>query len=102
VGCPCNRFFDSGLVDTVRCFRAVSLIIEDESIRVPDAVFDAIRPIFAASGDDILLLSTPFGTRGHYHALEAGPDNGWEKITVTADKCPNNGDRGGTIISAGS
>jgi hypothetical protein len=49
---------------TIRGFSGVAPLIVDEASRVSDELYQAIRPMLAASGGEILLLSTPFGKRG--------------------------------------
>ncbi len=73
---------------TVRGFSAPALVIEDESARVPDDYHYSIKPMLAVSGGDLLLMSTPFGKRGHFFHIftEAGPE--WQKILVPATECP--------------
>ena len=51
---------------TIRGFSGASLIIEDEASRVPDDLYRAIRPMLATSNGRIILMSTPFGKRGHF------------------------------------
>lgn len=72
---------------TVRGFSGASLIIEDEASRVPDDLYRAMRPMLAVSGGRLILMSTPFGKRGHFFD-EWSQGQGWERITVTADECP--------------
>jgi len=55
-----------GKEQTVRGFSGVTLLVVDEAARVPDALYYAIRPMLAVSGGRIVLLSTPFGTRGFF------------------------------------
>lgn len=55
-----------GKEGTIRGFSGVDSLIVDEASRVPDALYQAIRPMLAVSGGDILLLSTPFGKRGFF------------------------------------
>jgi hypothetical protein len=73
---------------TIRGFSGVSLLIVDEASRVPDELYQAIRPMLAVSGGDIILLSTPFGKRGFFHHewTEGGAD--WYRTKVTAEDCP--------------
>ena len=73
---------------TIRGFSGVSLLIVDEASRVPDELYQAVRPMLAVSGGDILLLSTPFGKRGFFHHewTEGGAD--WHRTKVTAEDCP--------------
>lgn len=77
-----------GKEGTIRGFSGVSLLIVDEASRVPDELYQAIRPMLAVSGGDILLLSTPFGKRGFFHHEweEGGAD--WHKTKITAYQCP--------------
>jgi hypothetical protein len=73
---------------TIRGFSGVSLLIVDEASRVPDELYQAVRPMLAVSGGDILLLSSPFGKRGFYFSewSEGGPT--WHRTKVTAYECP--------------
>ncbi len=73
---------------TVRGFSAPALVVEDEASRVPDELNVAIRPMLAISRGSLLLLSTPYGKRGHfYEAWESGGDD-WERVKVKATECP--------------
>lgn len=72
---------------TVRGFSGANLIIEDESARVPDGLYKAVRPMLAVSNGKLILMSTPFGKRGHFYE-EWTNNQGWEKIEVTATVCP--------------
>lgn len=73
---------------TVRGFSAVDLVIEDEAARVGDDFHYMLKPMLAVSGGDIILMSTPFGKRGHFFHIfeESGPE--WQKIRVPATECP--------------
>jgi len=73
---------------TIRGFSGVSLLIVDEASRVPDELYQAVRPMLAVSGGDIVLLSTPFGKRGFFHHewTEGGAE--WHRTKVTAEMCP--------------
>ena len=77
-----------GKESTVRGFSGVSLLVIDEAARVPDELYQSVRPMIAVSGGRVILLSTPFGSRGFYWAewCEGGPD--WKRVKVTADQCP--------------
>lgn len=71
---------------TVRGFSAVDLVIEDEASRVPDELYFAVRPMLAVSGGRIILMSTPFGRRGHFwDAWSKGGEN-WERFTFRAEE----------------
>ena len=74
--------------DTVRGFSGASLIIEDEAARVPDELYFAVRPMLAVSGGRLILMSTPFGKRGHFFKEWTEGSDGWERIEITAHNCP--------------
>ena len=72
---------------TIRGYSGVDLIIEDEAARVDDDLYRALRPMLAVSGGSIILMSTPFGKRGHFfHEWEEG--EGWKRVKISADECP--------------
>ncbi len=71
----------------VRGFSAVTLLIIDEASRVPDDLYNAVRPMLAVSRGRLALLSTPFGKRGFFHR-EWTEGEGWEKVRITARECP--------------
>jgi hypothetical protein len=74
---------------TIRGFSGVSLLIVDEASRVPDELYQAIRPMLAVSGGDILLLSTPFGKRGFFfEEWEQSSGAAWHRTKITATECP--------------
>ncbi len=73
---------------TVRGFSAIDLLIEDEAAWVPDELYVAIRPMLATSDGRLILMSTPFGKRGHFfQAWENGGD-AWKRIEIPASACP--------------
>jgi len=80
-----------GKEGTIRGFSGVRLLVIDEAARVPDALYQAVRPMLAVSGGRIVLLSSPFGKRGFFHHewTEGGPD--WERVEVAAYQCPRIG-----------
>jgi hypothetical protein len=73
---------------TIRGFSGVRLLVVDEASRVPDDLYQAVRPMLAVSGGRLVLLSTPFGTRGFFHHewTEGGPS--WHRVEVPATDCP--------------
>jgi hypothetical protein len=77
-----------GQEGTIRCFSAVSLIIEDEAAWVDDAIYTAIRPMLAVSNGRLALMSTPHGQRGHFYDNWIEGAGTWSKIRITADQCP--------------
>ncbi len=72
----------------VRSFSAVDLIIEDEASRVPDDLYRAVRPMLAVSGGRLVLMSTPFGKRGHYFNEWSQGGDVWERVEVKGTECP--------------
>jgi hypothetical protein len=77
-----------GTEGTIRGYSGASLIIEDESARVDDALYYAVRPMLAISGGRLVLMSTPFGKRGHFHKEWTEGGAGWERIEIPAKACP--------------
>jgi hypothetical protein len=73
---------------TVRGFSAVDLLIEDEAARVDDGLYHATRPMLAISNGRHILMSTPWGRRGHLFELWQDGGPGWERVRVTAEQCP--------------
>lgn len=72
---------------TIRGYSGANLIIEDEASRVDDGLYMAIRPMLAVSNGRLILMSTPFGKRGHfYYEWIEGDD--WERVEIKADECP--------------
>jgi hypothetical protein len=72
---------------TVRGYSAVSLLIEDEASRVEDNLYMAVRPMLATTSGRLILMSTPYGKRGHF--FEAWEHEAvWQKVKVTAHQIP--------------
>jgi len=72
---------------TIRGLSGVRLLIIDEAARVPDSLYMAVRPMLAVSGGRIILLSTPFGTRGFYWQASMKRTE-WDYYEVPATECP--------------
>lgn len=72
---------------TIRGFSSANLIIEDEASRVDDDLYFSIRPMLAVSDGKLILMSTPWGKRGHFfHEWTEGEK--WERVKITAEECP--------------
>jgi len=72
---------------TIRGFSAATLIVEDEASRVDDDLYLSVRPMLATTNGRLLLMSTPFGKRGHFY--QAWTDGGgWTKVRVPATNIP--------------
>lgn len=77
-----------GTEATIRGFSAPDLVIEDEAARVPDALYYSIRPMLAVSGGRLILMSTPFGKRGHFFEAWTAAGDDWQRIKIPASRCP--------------
>jgi hypothetical protein len=73
---------------TVRGFSAPALIIEDEAAFVADELHTALRPMLAVSEGKLILISSPFGRRGHFFDVWTNGGPAWERIEVKATDCP--------------
>lgn len=72
---------------TVRGYSAATLIVEDEASRVEDALYMAIRPMLAVKRGRLILMSTPFGKRGHFwNEWDQGVN--WQQVEVPASRIP--------------
>ena len=72
---------------TIRGFSGATLLIEDEASRVPDELYMAIRPMLAVRQGRLVLMSTPFGKRGHFWR-EWDEGTTWQKIKIPASRVP--------------
>jgi hypothetical protein len=76
-----------GKEQNIRGMAKVSLLIVDESARVPSNLYYAVRPMLAVSNGRLIALSTPFGNRGWWaeawHSSEP-----WQRWEIPASKCP--------------
>jgi hypothetical protein len=76
-----------GKEGTIRGLSGVSLLIIDEASRVPDALYASVRPMLAVSGGRLVILSTPFGTRGFFYEAWRNRVE-WDYYEVPATDCP--------------
>lgn len=76
-----------GSEKSTRGFSSVTTLILDEASRVDPALFPSVAPMVTLAGR-IILLTTPFGSRGTFHQLwtEGGPE--WERVKVRAADVP--------------
>ena len=72
---------------TVRVFAGVTLLLVDEAARVPDDLFYSVMPMLATSGGRMIAASTPWFSRGFFHAEWTNGGDAWKRIKVTADDC---------------
>jgi hypothetical protein len=73
--------------ETIRGFSGPALIIEDEASRVSDSLYRAVRPMLAVSNGRLILMSTPWGKRGHFYEAWENGGATWERIKITAYDC---------------
>lgn len=76
-----------GKEGTIRGMSGVRLLIIDEASRVPDALYMSVRPMLAVSGGCLVLLSSPFGTRGFFYEAWKQRAN-WDYYEIPATECP--------------
>src|SRR6516162_6643257 len=55
---------------------------------VADELFVAVIPMLAVSQGRLVCLSTPLGKRGWFFDAWNDPQADWERVKVTAEKCP--------------
>jgi hypothetical protein len=77
-----------GKESTVRGFSGVDLLIVDEAARVEDSLYQSLRPMLAVSQGRIILLSTPFGSRGFFWEEWTKGGDDWRRVKITAEQCP--------------
>jgi hypothetical protein len=73
---------------TVRGFSNPALLLIDEASRVPDGLYDALRPMLATGNGDLWLMSTPYGPRGFFWEEWERGGSRWTRIAVPATECP--------------
>ena len=84
-----NRFIARpGSEKTARSFSAVTLLLEDEASRVLDDLYNTVRPMLAVSNGRHILMSTPFGKRGHFWKIWSEQRDMWEWYEIPAEQCP--------------
>jgi hypothetical protein len=84
-----NRFVARpGSEKTARSFSAVTLLLEDEASRVLDDLYNSVRPMLAVSNGRHILMSTPFGKRGHFFHIWDEQKDMWEWYEIPAEMCP--------------
>jgi hypothetical protein len=79
-----------GTEATVRGFSAVSLMLIDEASRVPDQMYQSLRPMLAVGNGDLWMMSTPWGKRGFFYEawMESERDPAqWMRMSVPATEC---------------
>jgi hypothetical protein len=72
---------------TVRGLSRVTLLLIDEAARVPDEMYNAVRPMLATAEGTVWLLSTPWWTAGFFYEAWTHGGEEWERISVKATDC---------------
>jgi phage FluMu gp28-like protein len=72
---------------TIRGFSGTKLLIIDEASQVADSLYRSVRPFLAASTNGrIVMVSTPYGTRGFFWEEWERGEN-WERLQTPATEC---------------
>ena len=72
---------------TVRGLTADVLVVDEASF-IKSSLIEAALPQVAATGGDLLILSTPNGATGFFFdTWENGAEEGWDLVRVTLDEC---------------
>ena len=77
-----------GSEQTIRGISAVTLLVEDEAARVDDELYQAVRPMLAVRNGRLVLMSTPWGKRGHFYREWSDGGDGWRRVKVPATEVP--------------
>jgi hypothetical protein len=81
-----------GRESTIRGFSNVSLLLIDEASRVPDSLYQALRPMTATNAHAaIWLMSTPNGRQGFFYDAWTQGRPEWTRIAAPATQCPRIG-----------
>jgi hypothetical protein len=74
---------------TTRGYSSVALLVIDEAARVPDPLYQAVRPMPAASGGTLVRLSSAYAKVGFFYEAWTDGGPGWARVKVTASECPH-------------
>ena len=77
-----------GKEDTVRGFSKPGIVLIDEAARVPEEMYEAVRPMLAVAEGALWLMSTPCGKRGFFWEVWSSGGPEWTRIQVPAADCP--------------
>lgn len=65
----------------------VDMLIADEAAFIPEDVWQAVTPMLASTGGNIILLSTPFGKAGYFHSCFSNP--AYTAFHISSEDCPH-------------
>jgi hypothetical protein len=71
---------------TIRGYSGAKLLILDEAARIPDPLYQSVRPMLATSKGKLMALSTPWGQRGWFYEAWHNQE-AWKRVRVTAEGC---------------
>lgn len=72
-----------GTADNVRGETVHRMVVEEGAF-VPDELFNAVTPMMATTGGDILAISTAYAELGWFYSEWTDPASGWHKQLVTS------------------
>jgi hypothetical protein len=72
---------------TIRGFSSVALLVIDEAARVPDPLYQAVRPMLAVSGGKLVCLSSAYAMQGFFFESWTKGGTEWERVRITAAEC---------------
>jgi hypothetical protein len=72
---------------TIRVYSGVNLLVIDEAARVPDCLFEAVRPMLAVSGGRLVCLSSAYAKVGFYYRAWSEGGSEWYRVKVLAEEC---------------
>jgi hypothetical protein len=73
---------------TTRGYSDPHLIVADEAARVPNGLYEALRPMLGVSQGRFVALTTPAGQRGWFYDAWTDPEQEWKRVKVTGQDCP--------------
>jgi hypothetical protein len=76
-----------GTEGTIRGFSSVALLVIDEAARVPDGLYQAVRPMLAVSGGRLVCLSSAYARAGFFFDSWENGGPGWQRVKITAAEC---------------
>ncbi len=77
-----------GTERTIRGFSSTRLVVVDEAARVPDPLYQAIRPFLAVSGGSLVALSSAYAKLGWFYSEYTAGSSAWERVRIPADQVP--------------
>lgn len=74
-----------GTADNVRGETVHRMVVEEAAF-VPDDLFDAITPMMATTGGDIIAISSAYAEVGWFYSAWQNPESDWMKLLVRSDE----------------